>query len=133
MAIVGPLGLLRTDNADSALGLVDGNWLWLPLVLAVVLVVWQTTTVATGCTRFLPALAASVGLQVGGLVANLVDRFVFGTVTDFIDLRVGSADQGLVLNPADLGLGAGALLLTALTWAAMSRSLVAPASRETAG
>lgn len=129
VALVGPLGLLRTDNADSAFGLIEGSWLALLLVLAVGLVGWQVATVRARDPRLSRLLAVSIGLQVGGVLGNLTDRLLFGTVTDFIDLRVGGADKGLVLNPADLALGAGALILMALTWAATSRSHLSPAAR----
>ena len=129
VALVGPLGLLRTDNADSAFGLIEGSWLALLLVLALALVFWQIATVRARDPRLSRLLAVSIGLQLGGALGNLTDRLLLGTVTDFIDLRVGGADQGLVLNPADLAIGAGALILMALTWAATSQSRLGPTTR----
>ncbi len=129
VALVGPLGLLRTDNADSAFGLIEGSWLALLLVLALALGFWQVATVRARDPRLTRLLAVSIGLQLGGALGNLTDRLLLGTVTDFIDLRVGGPDKGLVLNPADLALGAGALVLTALTWAAASRSHLKPSAR----
>jgi signal peptidase II len=120
IALVGPLGLLRTENPDSAFGLVDGRWLALLLLFAIALLVSLAIVTAPNTGRDTGLLAVSVGLQFGGLLGNLADRILVGSVTDFIDLRSGT-DKGLVLNPADLALVAGGLLLTAITWNATSR------------
>jgi signal peptidase II len=130
VALVGPLGLLRTENPDSAFGLIDGGSLGLLLVLAIALLASQGAIVrARSGGRAMGHLAVSVGLQLGGLIGNLADRVLIGRVTDFIDLRSGT-DQGLTLNPADIALVAGGLILAAITWAAASR---APTSGEVQG
>jgi lipoprotein signal peptidase len=105
VSIVGPLGLLRTDNGDGAFGLLAGEAIGPVLIALLGVLLWRTAGL-----RLTPLLAVAIGLQLGGLVANLADRALFGVVTDFIDLRVGLADKGVVLNPADVGLAVGGVL-----------------------
>jgi signal peptidase II len=107
--LLGPFGLLHTGNRGIALGIVDGPLAAVIVAGGLVLLVllWRVTP----CGR--PGRIA-LGLVSGGVVANLVDRLVAGRVTDFIDLRWGTADRGLVLNLADLALFAGAVALTVL-------------------
>lgn len=61
--------------------------------------------------RYAPAnnrlLAVSIGLLVGGCTGNLVDRVVFGGVTDMIDVRVSASLGRVVFNVADLCCVAG--------------------------
>ncbi len=109
--LAGPFGLLRTTNDVGAFGVVGDPWLWPLLALSVVglgvLLRWSA-----GRTAF--ALAAA--LLVGGFVANLVDRAIWGSVTDFIDVRGTGSDSGLVLNLADIALAAGGLALVMAVW-----------------
>ena len=43
-------------------------------------------------------------------------------MTDFIDLRIGLADKGLVLNPADIGLAVGGLLFAQILIGSLART-----------
>jgi signal peptidase II len=101
--LFGPIGLLRTENAGSAFGLIDGNWGLLALLL-LALSIMAGELKALSISRW---MIVSVALQMGGLLANLADRLLHGAVTDFIDLRIGMAEKGLVLNPADIALAIG--------------------------
>jgi signal peptidase II len=47
-------------------------------------------------------LAASMGLFIGGCMGTLVDRMVFGGVTDIIDVKVSDGFGRAVFNVADL-------------------------------
>ena len=105
-SIAGPLGVLRTENGDGAFGLLPGGLIG-PLLLLVIATLWVLA-------RHLPdrpLVGIAAGLVLGGTVANLVDRAMFGVVTDFIDLRWGSADRGVVINPADVALAVGGVIL----------------------
>lgn len=51
-------------------------------------------------------LVAALGLELGGAVGNLIDRSIWGKVTDFIDFRWWP-----VFNVADSAIVAGVLLL----------------------
>ena len=54
-----------------------------------------------------PVLTASLGLQLGGAVGNMVDRLMLGYVTDFLDFRVWP-----VFNIADSAIVVGVAVLT---------------------
>ncbi len=60
--------------------------------------------------RYLPAdrllVRASLGLQLGGAVGNLVDRLRYGHVVDFIDFKIWP-----VFNVADSAVVVGVLIL----------------------
>jgi len=106
----GPLGILRTENPYGALGLIDAGSLGIVALAAIVII-----ALAIRRSGMSPFMAISVGLFIGGSLANLLDRLLFGSVTDFIDLRWGLAEASLVLNPADIALIIGA----ALFWCAV--------------
>ena len=114
VSIAEPLGLLRTENADGALGLLAGSAIGPVMIVLLGILFWRAAQLS-----WTPLLASAIGLQLGGLLANLADRAMFGAVTDFIDIRWGVADQGLVLNPADIGLAVGGLIFAVL----LSRSV----------
>ncbi len=101
--LFGPLRLIRLENAGSALGFVQGLWVWL-LIAALGLVILPFIGRRVAGMGRMATLA--LGLQVGGALGNLVDRTLMGSVTDFID-----AGLGVVFNPADVALVLGALML----------------------
>jgi lipoprotein signal peptidase len=114
IAIFGPLGILRTDNGASAFGL-SGTSSVIPLVaLALVLLAAQARMAK-------PArlLVVGLGLQVGGLAANVADRLLYGAVTDFIHLQIGLLGQGPVGNPADVALVIGGAAATVALYRAV--------------
>lgn len=110
-SIAGPLGLLRTENGDGAFGLLAGEAIGPVLVVLLGFLLGWVARLSK--TR---SFGLGAGLVLGGLLANLADRASFGVVTDFIDLRWGLADQGLVLNPADIALAGGGLILAILLY-----------------
>ncbi|HET6498512.1 MAG TPA: signal peptidase II [Coriobacteriia bacterium] len=63
-------------------------------------------------------LVVSLGLIAGGAIGNLIDRALFGRVTDFFDIKVLP-----VFNVADIGIVGGAIAL--FVWA-----LFAPVERD---
>jgi lipoprotein signal peptidase len=132
VSIAEPLGLLRTENGDGAFGLLAGSAIGPVMIVLIGILLWHAARL-----RWSPLLAVSLGLQLGGLLANLADRALFGVVTDFIDLRFGVADQGLVLNPADIGLAVGGVIFAIVLSRAAgelgaggANPLSAPASRR---
>jgi len=76
--------------------------------IVAVLLVWAFRT-----HRVLPAVA--IGLIIGGAVSNLVDRYLYGAVFDFLAMRVGDI-RLFVCNLADIAitLGVIGLLIDAL-------------------
>lgn len=105
VALAGPIGLLRTLNAGSAIGILGSDVLgWLLFgALGLLLVQWSRL-------RTSQLLGIALGFQIGGLVANLADRVMEGAVTDFIHVRIGGSGQGLIFNPADVGLVIGGIV-----------------------
>jgi signal peptidase II len=100
--LVGPLRLVRTENAGSALGDAQGWQIW-SLVAAFGLL--MVPVYARRLRGAVWLAAAAVGLQLGGAAGNLLDRVLLGRATDM--LYVG---YGLVWNLADVALATGALL-----------------------
>jgi signal peptidase II len=103
----GPAALVRLENGGSALGFAQGLVIWTVLAAAALVVVlilprWS------GASRM---MAAGSGLLLGGAAGNLLDRLLFGHVTDFLELS-WSTDGGIAINVADLALLAGAVLAT---------------------
>jgi signal peptidase II len=104
--LVGPLRLVRADNAGSALGYAQGLGIWVLLAAVGVLLI---PLYASKLRKIGTLGAAAAGLQTGGALGNLLDRLVLGGATDMLTLR-----PGLVWNIADIALAIGTLLATAL-------------------
>jgi signal peptidase II len=109
----GPVGVVRTENHDTAFGLLGGPLVMVVAVLGLLLMV----VVSRRSGYRSRALAVGIGLQVGGALANLIDRILFGAVTDFIDLVWL---RPVVFNPADVALAAGAVIMAGSLWRAVS-------------
>ncbi len=75
------------------------------LVIVVVLLVWM------GKSKGL-MMAASLGLIIGGALGNVIDRFRYGAVTDFLDFYLGSYHWP-AFNLADTAITIGAVVLIA--------------------
>jgi signal peptidase II len=58
-------------------------------------------------------LSIGTGLFVGGTLGNLVDRIIYGHVTDFIEVVSSAGDVSMVFNLADLCIIAGIFILEA--------------------
>lgn len=56
-------------------------------------------------------LRLALGLQMGGALGNMIDRFRIGHVTDFIDIG-----PWYIFNLADLAVVSGAVILGVLVW-----------------
>ena len=76
-----------SHNTGAAFGVLQNQWI-LYLVIAAVVVV-----VSVGYYRYLPRnnhlLTVCLGMQLGGAIGNLVDRFQHVYVVDFIDVGIG--------------------------------------------
>src|SRR5262245_13729136 len=128
IGLVGPLGLLRSVNDGSAFGLSGGASLLPLVVVSVVLLSAQA-----GIGRPTRLLALAIGLQLGGLAANLLDRIVFAGVTDFLPLQLGAGYAGPVANVADLAMVLGGVLgARALTRSVDGTRIVGRGHRATA-
>jgi signal peptidase II len=100
--VAGPLWLVRTANAGSALGFGQGWWVWLLLaVVGLLLIPLYARLLRGGRVTVL-----AVGLQVGGALGNLLDRLVLGGASDVFYI----AGWGFTWNLADVAIGVGTLL-----------------------
>lgn len=100
----GGIRLTLTRNPGSAFGLLVP--FWMAIVLTLVVLVAMAWYVYRQRASLPPGRAPALGLVLGGAVGNLADRLRFGSVTDFIDLRVWP-----VFNLADIAITAGVALL----------------------
>ena len=62
------------------------------------------------------SIRVALGLQLGGAIGNLIDRLLFGTVTDFIFFHWYDALQAPIFNMADLAITSGVVVLALLMW-----------------
>jgi signal peptidase II len=104
LELVGPLRLVRHENAGSALGFAQGWQIWLFLAGLGLLLVPVYARRLRGRAWI---AGAAVGLQLGGAAGNLLDRALLGSATDM--LYIG---YGLVWNLADVALVVGTVMST---------------------
>jgi len=67
------------------------------------------------------AYQAAGGLILGGAIANLVDRIIYGHVVDFLDFRLG-AYRWPAFNLADSAICVGVGLLLVLAWSTRKKA-----------
>ena len=65
-------------------------------------------------TNFTKLMRFSFGILIGGMIGNLIDRLLYGTVTDYLAFNFFSYDFP-VFNFADIGITVGVLLITITT------------------
>ncbi len=96
--------ITHTHNTGSAFGLFqDQN---LPLILASLVGIALLVLIFQSQPRPGLLLRLSIGLQLGGAAGNLLDRFLLGHVTDFMDVGPWP-----VFNVADASIVTGLVLL----------------------
>ena len=87
-----------------------GGWQrWFLSALAIgisgFLIYWLKTLPARWTTEVI-----ALNLVLGGAIGNVIDRILFGKVTDFIDFYIGNWHYA-TFNVADMAISAGAILL----------------------
>jgi signal peptidase II len=99
--------ILHIENTGAAFGMFKDAGLFFTVVGIVVsvVIVFYGLRLPPGHTWMRVAL----GLQLGGALGNLIDRLLFGTVTDFVS--VGSF---AIFNVADASISVGTALLALL-------------------
>lgn len=95
-------------NSGVAFGFFQGHGLWITLGTLVILGALFRTTLQLAPRKWVPVC---LGLILGGAMGNLIDRFRFGSVVDFLDFRVWP-----VFNLADSCITVGAVLLAVNLW-----------------
>jgi len=102
--IPGVLRFIYVRNTGSAFGLFQGSSEILK-ILAVVAVSLLGIYYARAAARD-PLLAVALGMQIGGAFGNIIDRFRYGHVIDWIDFP-----RFPTFNIADSGITVGVVLL----------------------
>jgi signal peptidase II len=105
--------LVHSVNAGIAFGLFSGSdfkWISFLLVTAstvvILLLVWLLAAGIAGGT----GSQAGIALIAGGAAGNLLDRLLYGGVTDFLELYAGSF-RWPAFNVADAAITIGAVLI----------------------
>jgi signal peptidase II len=111
--VPGLLNLVHTTNPGVAFGLfADSENAWrAPLLIifsvaVIAMLVWLLATGRAGGR----AGECGIALILGGAVGNVLDRFLHHSVTDFIDLHIGS-HHWYTFNVADSAIVLGAALV----------------------
>lgn len=99
----------HVPNTGTAFGLFpDGSTFFAVMAVLVALaIVYYNYTLPDGQRL----LRLALGMQLGGALGNLIDRFRLGHVTDFFDFGPWP-----IFNVADISIVAGAFLLAWLVW-----------------
>ena len=105
--------IVHVGNTGAAWGMFEGGSLWLA-VLAVV------TLGAIHCFRrhlglHIGSVQIAFGLLTGGIVGNMVDRFLHGHVVDFLDFRIFGYIYP-TFNIADCGIVVGVIFYLILSF-----------------
>ena len=113
--------ITHVTNQGGALSLLHGH---VEILAAVSIAVIIGLVIYERRQKSLPRWqAAALGILLGGTVGNLVDRLVFGRVTDFLDVFVGEWHFP-TFNVADIAINAGVAILAYQTF------LAPPASQD---
>lgn len=101
------------ENRGINFGLGGDMSQWVLIVLA--LVICLAVTVWVSRTRLRPLARISAGLLVGGALANVADRLIYGYVLDFLNMSCCGINNPFVFNVADVFIFAGAFGLILFT------------------
>lgn len=103
--IPGVLGLRLCENTGAAFSMLSGNTALLGIIsLAMVVIGWLVLR----RYRLRGLAAVSAMLMLGGALSNAVDRLLFGSVTDMVEVL---CFRFAVFNAADAALTVGAVLM----------------------
>jgi signal peptidase II len=112
VAVIPYFNLTMAHNTGAAFSFLAGaggwqRWFFIGLtsVISSVLFVWLKNLSAQAKLE-----AVSISLILGGAIGNVIDRFYFGYVIDFLDVYVGSYHWP-AFNIADSAICIGAVLL----------------------
>jgi|SRR3989344_899490 len=103
---VGPISLVHIVNTGTAFGLLKSAGL-IFTVAAIIVSIYLVVKHQTYDSRLQPAL----GLVLGGALGNVLDRFIYGAVIDFIDLHFWP-----VFNVADAAISVAIVFLIVQEW-----------------
>ncbi|HUQ41414.1 MAG TPA: signal peptidase II [Candidatus Limnocylindrales bacterium] len=106
--------IVHTQNSGAAFGLLPERTTLLSVlsVVAVLAILYYYRQIA----RDSPLIAATLGMQLGGALGNLVDRIGQGYVVDFVDVGIPGGVRFWAFNVADSSIVLGILFVTVLLW-----------------
>ena len=117
--IIGCLSLAHVRNTGAAFGLFANQAFLLTLIaivgLVAILLFYRYLSRAGLLSSF------ALGLVFGGAVGNLIDRFRFGYVTDFIDVRLWRDFHWPTFNVADSAITVGSIVLAVFIFLAFRK------------
>ncbi len=99
----------HVSNKGAAFGIFQngGQFFTIVAIFVTIFILYYNYTLPTGQT----AIRLALGLQLGGALGNVIDRFRIGHVTDFLDFGPWP-----VFNLADTSIVAGVIILAWLTF-----------------
>ncbi|MFH0907961.1 MAG: signal peptidase II [bacterium] len=131
VVVDGFFSLTYVRNTGAAWGMFGGQNAWLSalsLAMLAIMVIFRRSFLSDTWKH-----RATLGLMIGGIVGNLLDRVRLGYVTDFLDIYIGSAHWP-AFNIADSAIctGVGIYVLTSL-WASKHPLMTDDGSKPSAG
>src|SRR5690606_33021101 len=110
--------LTNIENSGAFLSM--GQTWWQP-IKSTLFIVLPTVALLFGIYYMMrlggrwPWLTLALGFAIGGGIGNMIDRLLYGSVTDFVHIRIGAFQTG-IFNMADVSImiGVGVLLLFAV-------------------
>jgi signal peptidase II len=105
--------LVHITNKGAAWGMFEGYTLVLGLFGLIALYMIFHYRSALGLKR--PLMQVAFGLLVGGIIGNMIDRFAYGHVVDFLDFHFGTYRYPS-FNIADCGITVGVVLYILATF-----------------
>ncbi|HZH46420.1 MAG TPA: signal peptidase II [Roseococcus sp.] len=112
LLMLGPIGLDLTMvwNRGVTFGLFSGGGAWNHLILAVVALAVSAMLLRWLWKADTALVAVALGAVIGGAIGNVIDRFRFGAVVDFVDVHAWGW-HWYVFNVADAAIVCGVLAL----------------------
>ena len=113
--VAGPwLRISHVTNSGAAFGLLPERTTLLSIlsVVAVLAIVYYYRRLAADSRL----IAATLGMQLGGAIGNLLDRIGQGYVVDFVDVGIPGGPRFWAFNVADSSIVVGIIAVTVLLW-----------------
>lgn len=108
-ALDGFLNITYIHNSGAAFGILPQANLMFIIVAIIVVAVMVVYYLYLPPGGFL--VRASLGLQLGGALGNLIDRLRYGYVTDFVDIGISPTLRWSTFNVADACIVTGVFIL----------------------
>ncbi len=109
----GALRIQLAENTGAFLSIgagMDEHWRLLAFTFAVAIFLAIATFALFRKKQMQPMMTAGLTLLIAGGLGNLIDRLVYGYVTDFLNVGIGSLRTG-IFNVADMAIMLGVGLL----------------------